>query len=405
MHSSSFHLGFACVWDSKPENTWSGTPHHLFCALEDLFQKSLLDFRITNVDCALPQQYKRFYQMLGMGFHEGKHVSRYRFLPQYLKAVEKRCVELVRRVNQEMQSVRLEASLQAPLGAMLQIGDIAAFPDIPTFTYQDVTAHYLFQTLHTKGLSVPMFTQYREKDLLRRWEIQARYYEQCAGIFTMSHWLRNYLIDNGLADADKVHTVHAGTNVPLPSDIPPRKAPLHKKTILFIGRDFQRKGGDIVVQAFLRLQKQLPNSLRLVIAGPKRWEDCAIGFAGVPEGIEFLGDADYQTLRRYLSEADVFCMPSRFEAFGIVFAEALAFGVPCIGRNCYAMPEMIVHGQNGYLLEETLEGSEAASSLAELLMNTLENNPMKMLVEKQRSATTAYYSWNRVATQMLGEMV
>ena len=47
---------------------------------------------------------------------------------------------------------------------------------------------------------------------------------------------------------------------------------------------------------------------------------------------------------------DVFCMPSYFEAYGLVFVEALTFGLPCIGRNCYEMPYFIEDGKTGLLL-------------------------------------------------------
>ena len=46
---------------------------------------------------------------------------------------------------------------------------------------------------------------------------------------------------------------------------------------------------------------------------------------------------------------DVFCMPSYFEAYGLVFVEALTFGLPCIGRNCYEMPYFIEEGKTGLL--------------------------------------------------------
>jgi glycosyltransferase involved in cell wall biosynthesis len=43
-------------------------------------------------------------------------------------------------------------------------------------------------------------------------------------------------------------------------------------------------------------------------------------------------------------------MPSLYEPFGIVFAEAMAHKLPCIGTNICAMPEIIKHGQTGFLV-------------------------------------------------------
>lgn len=171
-----------------------------------------------------------------------------------------------------------------------------------------------------------------------------------------------------------------------------------------MGREFERKGGDIVVEAFKQVQKEYSSAVRLVVAGPQTWASCSPKGSTIPDGIEFLGDADYPTLRRYFASADVFCMPSRFEAFGIVFAEALSFGVPCIGRNAFAMPEIISHGDNGYLLDTEAEGQIAAIKLAELLMTVLDNDAMRENVHLHRAETARYFSWDRVAAQMVSCM-
>ena len=51
--------------------------------------------------------------------------------------------------------------------------------------------------------------------------------------------------------------------------------------------------------------------------------------------------------RRY-AEASIFIMPSTQEGFGFVFAEAMAYGVPAIGGNRDATPEVIMDGETGY---------------------------------------------------------
>ncbi len=384
--SSSLHLGYACIWDTERQRTWSGTPFQLLKALEQ--QENTVPY---SLDCALSPNQTFFYKIFGLRYRLGQRFSLYRFMPPYLSAVAKRCSHLVN-------------STSTKLNAVIQIGDLAILQDIPTYSYQDLTVHYILNYLHKTGKPLPMFTMYKERELMRRWEYQQRYYENCTGIFTMSDWLKNYLVTNSIVPAHKIHTVHAGTNVPQQTSNATAIEPATKtatKMILFVGRDFERKGGDIVVEAFLRVRKEYSTPVRLVIAGPKTWQSCYPASRTIPEGIDFLGDADYTTLRSYFAKADVFCMPSRFEAFGIVFAEALALGVPCIGRHAYAMPEVITHGDNGYLLDANAEGVEAAQKLAELIMTTFENDTMRTRVHSRRAETAQYFSWNRVAEQMV----
>ena len=94
--------------------------------------------------------------------------------------------------------------------------------------------------------------------------------------------------------------------------------------------------------------------------------------------------------------ADLYCMPSRFEPLGLVFAEALSFGVPCIGSNLCAMPEIIYPGTNGYLLD-----NEDPKNLAELMVKVFEDKDIKSKMKKLSKHYREYYSWNRVAIDMV----
>ena len=156
---------------------------------------------------------------------------------------------------------------------------------------------------------------------------------------------------------------------------------------IFFGR-----GGNLVVKAFKLLRKNYSSNVKLVVAGPKSWPLRE----KMPEGIIFLGDSSWKTLKKYYLMADVFCMPSYFEGFEIVFAESLSHGVPCIGRNIQAMPEIITPGVNGYLLK--IENEE---ELTMLLVKVLEDDEMKNRVEKMSTSYKDYYSWDRVAADMM----
>ena len=60
----------------------------------------------------------------------------------------------------------------------------------------------------------------------------------------------------------------------------------------------------------------------------------------------------YEESAKYFNLCDFFVMPSRFEAYGLVFPEALIFGLPCIGKNICAVPEFIQDGENGKVLRK-----------------------------------------------------
>lgn len=113
------------------------------------------------------------------------------------------------------------------------------------------------------------------------------------------------------------------------------------------------------------------------------------------EGIHLLGNLPYCELPQYLNLCDVFCMPSKFEAYGLVFPEALTFGLPCIGRNAYEMPYFIEEGETGYLLKQ-----ENAEELADLMDKTLSSKQLATNVCERRDFYLKEYSWDTVARRI-----
>ncbi|MFD0748039.1 glycosyltransferase family 4 protein [Phytohabitans flavus] len=91
---------------------------------------------------------------------------------------------------------------------------------------------------------------------------------------------------------------------------------------------------------------------------------------------------------------DLFVLPTRIEGFGLVFAEALARGLPCVGRDAFAMPEMIKPGVNGALLSRD-DPAELATLVAGVLAD-------ESIYEKTRAGMAdirAWFSWDRAAAE------
>lgn len=138
------------------------------------------------------------------------------------------------------------------------------------------------------------------------------------------------------------------------------------KMILFVGFDFKRKGGFVLLDAFKDVRKKMPDA-RLVIIGPSK-KIYHIEQAGV----EFLGPvSDREKVKQYFREASVFAMPSFCEPFGLVFLEAMAHKLPCIGSRVDAMPEIIQDGETGCLVDP-----DNADQLADCLIRVLSDKDM-----------------------------
>ena len=134
--------------------------------------------------------------------------------------------------------------------------------------------------------------------------------------------------------------------------------------LIFVGRDWTRKGGDIVVAAAQCLVAQgIRVELDLVgCAVPSR-------FANIP-WIKAHGllrpnvPSEHSKLSALFARAHFTFIPSRAEAYGMTFAEANAFGVPVIATATGGIPSIVRQGVNGFLLPLGAEGPAYAETIA-----------------------------------------
>ena len=113
------------------------------------------------------------------------------------------------------------------------------------------------------------------------------------------------------------------------------------------------------------------------------------------DGYHFLGDCNYKETAEIFNLCDVYCMPSYFEAYGLVFIEALTFGLPVIGRNSFEMPYFIDEGETGMLLHE-----DNVDVLSDMIEDLLVNNDVKRNVRERRDYFLSQYSWDGVAKRI-----
>lgn len=133
----------------------------------------------------------------------------------------------------------------------------------------------------------------------------------------------------------------------------PREAPSRPRPrILFIGGDFERKGGPVLLEAW-RTQLREQADLHVVTRSRVTPEPGLTLHAGVEAGSpEWFG---------LWNTADVFAFPSRLETFGIVLIEAMAFGVPIVTSDAGAARQLLAAPEPGVLLSEVTPTTLAAA--------------------------------------------
>ncbi len=121
--------------------------------------------------------------------------------------------------------------------------------------------------------------------------------------------------------------------------------------ILFVGRDYFRKGILTLFRALPLILKEVPTT-RLIIVGKEFWHSRVLArLLSINLPVEFIDGLTRDQLIRYYQKTKVFVLPSKIEAFGISILEALAAGTPVVGSKVGGIPEIINNGETGLLFE------------------------------------------------------
>jgi glycosyltransferase involved in cell wall biosynthesis len=95
--------------------------------------------------------------------------------------------------------------------------------------------------------------------------------------------------------------------------------------------------------------------------------------------------------------ADVFCLPTRYEPFGIAYIEAMAYSLPCVGPDAWAVPEMIGDGVTGFVVPP--EDTEALASRLVTLLTDPELAARLGAAGRRRAEE--YFTWAATVERML----
>jgi L-malate glycosyltransferase len=174
----------------------------------------------------------------------------------------------------------------------------------------------------------------------------------------------------------------------------------HEKVIVFIGRFVGWKRVELVIELTRRLQQAgLPT--RAIIIGGGRWGNPATEARyhrlarSSGSAVIFTGPQPQEALREYLSLADVLVLPSLSETFGNVLLEAGACQVPCVASAVGGVPEVIAHGETGYLFPP--DDTEAFFAYVEELLR--DEQKARTMGQRAYERVTALFDWEQIVNR------
>jgi len=367
-------IKIAGIIDSDPFSfkTWSGSSRFFFNALKN---KNVLE---TAIDTDPGNFYKRLSQL--KSFYPDKTEWKRRYLCDTF-LFSQRSKEVIKKLGPITNS--FNTMLQ--VGAWYNVTDSKYFKDKLFCSYHDGNRWTQLKRPDTHF-------NLDKSNIKNGLAYEKKLYDRLDLIFPMSNWLGQSFVKDFKCDPSKVIPVGAGINLNKIIDV--GKKDYSNPNILFVGIEFKRKGGEVVLEAFRKVRREIPGAT-LTIIGPE--------LTNLPDGVLSLGrilkntaDGERQICEAY-ANASLFVMPSFYEPFGIVFAEAMAHKLPCIGADSCAMPEIIENGKTGFIIP--IGGSKV---LADRMLDLLKNeSQMREYGEAGYQRYLENYTWDVVTQKII----
>ncbi|HBF13387.1 MAG TPA: glycosyltransferase family 4 protein [Deltaproteobacteria bacterium] len=167
-----------------------------------------------------------------------------------------------------------------------------------------------------------------------------------------------------------------------------------KFNILSVGRMTPQKGFDVLLEAMLQLKdKGLPIHLTLVGDGPERKDlETMVRTFGLKHFVSFAGWIEQEGLKNFYAKADLFVLPSLYEGMPNVVLEAMAAGLPVIATDIAGSREIVLEGENGYLVSPG-----DAQKLAEKIIHLAHKNDLLDTMAKASQRMALDFNWQTVA--------
>jgi glycosyltransferase involved in cell wall biosynthesis len=265
---------------------------------------------------------------------------------------------------------------------------------------RETLAVQVYGMFHTTGVPFVMYIDTTQAMARREWPEWSPYsgaggrlwlsqereaYAGAQHVFTASRAAARSLQDDYGLPAERVTVVGAGSNF---FPLPPARLRPRRPEILFIGREWERKGGPELLQAFRAVRREVPDA-RLVVVGTDRV---------APEpGVEVRGKLmDRSELAACFESASVYCVPSRFCPFTNSLMEAMAYSLPCVSTTSAGTPDLVADGETGILVEPRDAGAIAGALLRLLREPELADR----MGRAGRQRVERELTWDRVAERM-----
>lgn len=373
-------IAYATTFDARDVHNWSGTPYHMSHA----FSQQGIDVDYVG---SLSRKLPPFFKIKQVW---NKYVSSQRESPRFNTVAARHYSEQVAKKLETKSVDAILSPLINPIAYLESKKPIILWTDA---VYSSLLGFY------------PAFAHHSAASIEQGNLITAECLSRCKLAIFSSDWAAHSALELYGTSREKVKVVPYGANLesyPALEEIHGflKKRPDNKIKLLFLAKSWERKGGDIAYAVAQALHEAgHPVELNIVGYTPK--------LANRPSYVNCLGFISKQTpegkakIRELLSTSHFLILPSRADACPMVFAEANAFGLPCLTTYVGGISTAVKDNINGMTF-----GLDAALSLyCDYIVNTLsQSKRYESLALSAHNEYETRLNW-KVATQRVKKLI
>lgn len=362
------NIAFLITLNPNDINSWSGTTFHVLNALK----------KRHNIKVIGPNMLSQ------VAYYSQKNFSTKGSFNKYSSILGSLCKEQINLF---------------PNCDLIFFGDLYLAPslevNIPIVHFSDVTYHSFKDYLDRKEEEENV----RNVEMIEKNLLSDKY----STIIYSSEWAKQNAIEYYDIDSTKIHVVEFGANIPTPEDYR-IEIETNVCNLVFIGKNWQKKGGNKVLGAYHKLKSEgFPCTLTVIGSVPdaiQEEKDLTI--------IPFLDKSNTVHLKKLcdiLKNAHFLVLPTEYDAFGIVFCEASAYAVPSIATNICGVGQPIHEGKNGCLLPPDATADDYAEKIKIIFENKEDYYKLRASSRHEFETRLNWDIWEKKVNKILEETV
>lgn len=349
-------IGFASRYDPRDKRTWSGIGYYTLQQLQQCGSVEIFQYPLPK----WLQEWHTTQKSINRRWFKKNTATE--FLTSYAKYFSRKLTADLKKRPVDVLFVMASSQMIAYVKT-----------DIPIIYMTDATFQQLQGYYHTFNKLVPY-------NIRQGIASDKRAFEKATHCMLTSQWCATSAIQDYQIPSEKISIVHMGANL----DLIPKRAELNfepvagRCRILFLAVEWERKGGEIVLETFRQLKnKAVPVQLEIIGCVPPHDLSADKDIHIIPF-INKNNPEEFKRLHQILLQTDFLLLPTRAECAGIVFNEAAAYGIPVITTETGGVCDYVHNEINGFALPLSAAGNDYASLIEFLFSNPEMSKKLKI---------------------------